>query len=472
MQTRCRLSSLSFSFYTDKNPKRTTPLPPWILEAADSIKARHPKLFESEESSVEVQPYGVNTLLPATPATAASTAAHDGSTSSRPAPDSATSRTPITSASADATKDTLPQVHDYAVHILFSEDMASTTSFSFILEDYGQYANIERESLSKREGNCCIFLCLTAGLPSLSDPSILAKYFEEKACHLCRANVVHSRHEELQQQWQYRAASNLHLAASFPQGLGEEWAGAFRVGKAFDIDHLLLIAPCEVRNAPIVVITDNGGQSEIRIPQEEVVNHIIYFPANTANPSAPIFLRHKAKHYTLLRPPNGTSAEDVLTAITNMLPPEAIAPYMRYEDNPGNSMANLVNITTIHADLDGLRVEFSLRTTALEEQFARTLSQCMARQSPPNQTASSPNSHDDASEYDGDERRTTCSAPPQPDQHHPMTMNPPTRSLILAPHHHVARLLGAPRVAPSSLTHTHRRRLTSTPSPHKRPIYL
>ncbi len=60
----CRLSSLSFSFYTDKNPRRTSPLPPWILEAADSIKARHPKLFESEESSVEVQPSGVNTLLP------------------------------------------------------------------------------------------------------------------------------------------------------------------------------------------------------------------------------------------------------------------------------------------------------------------------------------------------------------------------------------------------------------------------
>jgi hypothetical protein len=374
----CRLSSLSFSFYTDKNPRRTTPFPPWILEAADSIKEQHPKLFESEEPSAEVQPSGVNTLLPGSPATAASTSAQDGSTSAPPAPNGAISCTPTTSASADATKDNLPQVQDYAVHILSSEDMATTTSFRFILEDYGQYANIEREGLSKREGNCCLFLCLAASRPSLS-PSSLAAYFHMRACQLQSDNALYNKHGELQTQWQLRTAARPSLASVFPADTGGQWAGTHRTGRIIDMMHLLLLAPSEIRNSPLLVIRDDGSKSEINIPQEEIANHIAYFPAALNLPLAPIFLRFKGNHYTLLRPAQANTAHDILSGITEMLPIGAVHSYIQID--PDNSMANLLSIASSHLELDDLRITHDLQTRATSELFERTLSQSMAHAS-------------------------------------------------------------------------------------------
>ena len=414
VQKHLRISSLSFSFYTDKNPRRTTPYPAWLVEVANGLEKTHSDLFAAEKPDRDdaSQAKGASTpLAPASPTATASqakgatplAAASPTATAASalaPAVNASTTTTPsasLHSSSPDLCSEASPPVietHAYSVHIESPEDMASCTSISFTLEDFGQYLEVNNADGPKRLGNCCIFLSLAASLTSVS-PLQLAAYFETKAHCLQQDNRLYDQHKALQKQWRKFTKHRLDLFSSFPSAANGEWAGSYLTGQPVDFAHLSLLSPSEVRASPIIIVRDCSHLTELRISREALGNHIAYLPANTPDASPPIFLRHKAQHFTLLRPSDGASAAHILATIASMLPPQCVFPYINDHDRPDNLMAHLVNVTTA-CKLNGpasLLATHDLRMKAVSDSFASHSSRDAARNPPAHE--SSPSAHCD-----------------------------------------------------------------------------
>jgi hypothetical protein len=415
-----RISSLSFSFITDKGPKRRYSAPPWFDEAHRSLQHLRPDLFalhppssdsDQQHQSVSLQLHQQQMPLTATTSSAdmvESSTASKTITSATSAATSTSARTStirttsetvspslasISTAAATATTSKTTTIISeplytnavsqplltsvYKILLSSDNDFSLLVTFAFQLEDYGQLIS-PRDNL-QHEGNACMLLCLSAAL-QLS-PILLLEYFTARHDMLQNDLKLYAKDPDLQHDWESFCVKHPHLLSSFPapnlDPASPGWAGCWKLGCTFDAAHLNLLTPLNIRTVPILIIRDESYKSEMVISLEASGNHIMYFPPTHRTTSEPIILRLRGGHFTLLRP-TATTSNDFLTAILPSLPSSCFFHYIETGTHTLPPIVRLLNISSSIEALDDLKATHALSHLDLCSSSARTLSQSMA----------------------------------------------------------------------------------------------
>jgi hypothetical protein len=414
-----RISSLSFSFITDKGPKRRYSAPSWFDEAHRSLQHLRPDLFalhppssdsdHQQQHSSSFQTHQQQLQLTATTssaATAESSTVSNTITSAPTATSASTSGTPtvrttseavtypsLASTAATATTSTttttiseplytnvVPQplfTSVYKILLASDNDFSLLVTFAFQLEDYGQL--ISPRDNPQHEGNACMLLCLSAAL-QLS-PTLLIEYFTARHDMLQTDLKLYAKNPDLQHDWKCFCTKHPHLLSSFPapnlDPASTGWAGCWKIGCTFDAAHLNLLTPLNIRTVPILIIRDESYKNELVISLEASGNHIMYFPPTQRSTSEPIILRLRGGHFTLLRP-TATTASDFLTAILPSLPSSCFFHYIETNTRILPPFVRLLSISSPIEALDDLKATHALSHFDLCSSSSRTFSQSMA----------------------------------------------------------------------------------------------
>jgi hypothetical protein len=404
-----RISSLSFSFIADKGPKRRYSAPSWFDEAHRSLQSLRPDLFTQQPLSSDSDQLQGQRLLQIQEQQPQeqhqqqiqqhqqqhqqlqqpclhdhlsqqqqqqhelehqhpqqqhqSPSLHDSNHHDSLAP------------SIDATPQPL-FTSSYKILLASDGDLSLLVTFSFLLEDYGQYITSDNDP--QPAGNACMLLCLAAAL-ELS-PTLLLQYFNAR-CNMLQADLkLYAKDPDLQHDWELFCSERPHLLSSFPapdlDSISPGWAGWWKLGRIFDVAHLNLLAPLDIRTTPILIIRDESARNELVLSLEASGNHIIYFPPVQQTTSQPVFLRLRGGHFTLLRPVN-TSC-NFLDAILPSLPTPCFFHHIATDATTLPPIARLIGISGPIGSLENITAAHDLSHLNMIYSSSRTFSQSMA----------------------------------------------------------------------------------------------
>jgi hypothetical protein len=359
-----RISHATFSYFTDRNPKQKTKPPPWLVDIADSLK-------KSSEGS--------NTLLsessdtpsipdkPQEPRLPEASQQTEEPTTPRAAPAEVEQAHPTEPSSLSLVQPPSP----FSITIeIDSELHLRQLDFSFIRHDYGQYVTLPDGS---KHGNCCAALCLSEAT-SLT-PAQLVEFFCMRAKMIADIDAVFQQRPSAADPWHeyVDCDGRRHLAEAFTFGLDQHWAANYTAGQLFDCFYLLALTPTEVRNTPIVIISDDSAFTKITIKDSLIDNCVLLFPP--ACPTAknpPLFLLHRSNHFTVLKAPNPLDNERYFDTLKQLINPLAIRTHLPtnliYIASPPT--LRIICYNSSATDYLTLMSEHSLLLRTIQEQFS------------------------------------------------------------------------------------------------------
>ena len=444
MDKTARISNATFSFFTDRNPRQRQPPPAWLHESAESLKVTRPDLFavkthpsmsdtDSASSPVKQQPQRHRLqlhqhqhqqqeqqppqevemqLLHQLPQQQQQQqrrvaegqtqqqhqqqpyqqGQHQHSQQEGQQQQQQHKQQQQLQQQQQQQQQHQPQQHQqietpalvtkqiYSLHLQSDADLGRRTSFSFHLEDYGQY--MPHPDTKQPVGNACMILCLSACLQI--SPGLILSYFLSRCRMLLLDLELYAKYSELQREWESACSECPHLLSSFPPPLLDsascEWAGGWRLGQIFEASHLNLLAPLEARESPILVIQDNSAFNQLTLDTCTLGNHVVYLPpVRNSNARPPIILRNKGNHFTVLRASDqNVNNENVLRALLPLLQPVQLHHYIDEARFAQCSVASLLNVFKPVAETDDLHAAHSLLHLNLLQRFSRTQSQTLA----------------------------------------------------------------------------------------------
>ena len=388
-----RMSSLSFSFITDKGPKRQHSPPDWFESAYALLKLQRPELFvaaslgESSAASSDNADTGQRQQPEHQPHIQQDQRMSHQRMQDQQDPQPSQQSHEQQHRHRQDTQQREPQQRPYpcpwpmpiedprrlSVTININNDQQlKHLDLSFMRYDYGQYVTLTDGS---KHGNCCAALCLSEATALTATQ--LVEFFHAKARTLADVEALFRCRPGACDPWSAFTAHDgrKHLAEAFSFGSQQSWAANYTPGQPFDNLCLLSLTPFEVRNMPIVIISDESILTQVTIEQQDIDNRIILFPPlHPTSASPPLFLLHRATHFTVLKCTKPDDGPLYYSSIKQLVHPLAIRSHLpddiHMRGMPVDAIIRILCNNSSAADLDTLIGNHSLLLRMIEEKLS------------------------------------------------------------------------------------------------------